>query len=85
VLARERLAEGVAVARIAHDLGLRPRTLGLWLGRKPVPRLRRVRVAAEPAPGEGTAITPLVLVMPTGVRIEGLDLDGIVRLLRSMA
>jgi transposase-like protein len=86
-LARERLAEGVAVARIAGELGLRPRTLGLWLRRKSGPRLRRVQVEAEHGrvPGEGPATTPLVLVMPSGIRIEGLDLDGIVRVLRSMA
>ena len=86
-LARARLAEGVAVARIARELGLRPRTLGLWLRRGPAPRLRRVRVEREPGrvPNDGAVPRSLVLVMPSGVRIEGLDLDGIARLLRSIA
>ena len=81
--ARDRLAQGVAVSRIAHDLGLRPRTLGLWLRRNPASKLRRIRVEAEPE--RAPAIANAVLVMPSGVRIEGLDLDGIVRLLRSLA
>ena len=38
-----------------------------------------------PEPERVPAIATAVLVMPSGVRIEGLDIDGIVRLLRSMA
>lgn len=82
-LARERVGHGVALARVARDLGLRPRTLALWLRRRPVPKLRQVQV--EPEHERAPAITSLVLVMPSGLRIEGLDLDGILRLLRSLA
>ncbi len=48
-LARARVAEGLSVARIARDVGLRPRVLQVWLRGKLRPALRRVRVAMPPA------------------------------------
>jgi len=56
-VARARIAEGVAVARIARD---------------PRPAL------------SGSEFRPVV-VTPSGIRIEGLDLDGLVRVVRSLA
>jgi transposase-like protein len=81
--ARKRRAEGLAVARIARDLGLRTQTLTRWL-ECPRPSLRPVRVRAEPRP-MAPAATSLVLVVPGGFRVEGLDTDAIVRILRSLA
>ena len=85
-LARARIAEGVAIARIARDLGLRPKTVTLWLRLVPVPKLRAVRVDSDPRPAPAVAseLRPVV-VTPSGVRIEGLDLDGVVRVVRSLA
>jgi len=82
--------EGVAVARIARDLGLRPKTLTLWMRRMPASKLRAVSVEHDPRPGPMPAAvaTPerrAVVVTPSGVRVEGLDLDGIVQLMRSLA
>ena len=78
---------GVAVARIARDLGLRPKTLTLWMRRMPASQLRPVGVE-RPVP-MSTVVTTVearpVLVTPSGVRVEGLDLDGIVQLMRALA
>lgn len=82
--ARKRRAEGLAVARIARDLGLRTQTLTRWLESPARPSLRPVRVRTEPrlmAP----AATSVVLVAPGGFRVEGLDTDALVRILRSLA
>ncbi len=84
-LARDRVAEGVAVTRIARALGLRAKTLTLWLRRTPVPRLRAVRIERDPRPAAVMPETRPVVVTPSGVRIEGLDVDGLVRLMRSLA
>jgi transposase-like protein len=90
-LARERRATGVALARIAHDLGVRPRTLSLWLrrrrsapgaGRTARAVVRRVAIAAE-APGERLGASA-VLITPHGVRVEGLDRDTLVTVLRAL-
>lgn len=85
-LARERLAQGVALARIARDLGLRPPTLSLWLRKTPKPSLRRVALAPDPqpTPATGPATVP-VLVTPRGFRVEGLDVDTLALLLRAFA
>jgi transposase-like protein len=84
-LARGRIAEGVSVARIARDLGLRPKTLALWLRRTAVPRLRRVRVEGDPWPAPVASETRPIVVTPGGLRIEGLDLASVARLVRSLA
>jgi transposase-like protein len=84
-LARGRIAEGVAVARIARDLGLPPKTLTLWLHRTPVPKLRSVRVERDPRPAPVVPEIRPVVVIPGGLRIEGLDLDSVARLVRSLA
>lgn len=78
-----RRRSGVTVAAIARELGLRPRLLRLWL-REPNanPRLRRVTIEnASTLPA-----TPVpMLVTPQGFRIEGLDVAGLVTLLRGLA
>jgi len=84
-LARARIADGLALARIARDLGLRPKTVTLWLRRVPVPKLRAVRVDRDPRPAPVASELRPVVVTPNGVRIEGLDLDGVVRVARSLA
>ena len=88
-VARARVVEGVPVARIARELGLRTPTLSLWLRRERLPKLRAVRVERDPHSAAPVAlVTPeirAVVVTPSGVRIEGLDLDGVVRVVRSLA
>ena len=88
-VARARVVEGVPVARIARELGLRTQTLSLWLRRERLPKLRAVRVERDPHSAAPVALaTPElrpVVVTPSGVRIEGLDLDGVVRVVRSLA
>ena len=84
-VARARAAEGVPVARIARELGLRTQTLALWLRRTLVPKLRAVRVERDPRPAPVVSESRPVVVTPSGVRIEGLDLDGLVRVVRSLA
>jgi transposase-like protein len=90
-LARERRAAGVAITRIAREFGVRPRTLSLWLRRRvPAPRagqtaqpvVRRVALAAD-APGERPGRSA-VLITPHGVRVEGLDRDTLVTVLRAL-
>ena len=88
--AHAEVRKGVAVARIACDLGLRPKTLTLWMRRMPASKLRAVRVEHDPRPGPMPAAEAIperraVIVTPSGVRVEGLDLDGIVQLMRSLA
>jgi transposase-like protein len=79
--ARIRIAEGVSVARIAREIGLRPRALQVWLRSKPRPTLRRVRVADPPPPPDPS----VAVVTPAGVRVEGLDLESAARLLRLLS
>jgi len=88
-VARARVVEGLPVARIARQLGLRTQTLALWLRRERVSKLRAVRVENDPHVAASVALpapqTRPVIVTPSGVRIEGLDLDGVVRVVRSLA
>lgn len=78
---------GVPVTRIARLLGLRPKTLTLWMRRTPASKLRAVRVERDPRPSlvAGPAVVDrLVVVTPGGVRVEGLDLDGVIQMMRQL-
>ena len=79
-LARARLGHGQPLAQIAQAVGISMPTLGAWLAR-PRPGLRPVVVmsGAEPARRAG-----VVLVTPQGFRVEGLDGDALVAVLRAL-
>jgi hypothetical protein len=80
-LARAQVARGAPVARVARTLGLPGRSLARWLERPPAPVLRPVAMAPEPvlAPRAG-----LVVITPQGLRVEGLDGETLVALLRAL-
>lgn len=73
---------GVAVARLAREIGVPTSTLTLWRRRARRGPFRRVAVTV-PAPVIVSA--PLVVVTPTGLRVEGLDLAGVITMLRALA
>jgi hypothetical protein len=80
-----RQLRGVAIARVARELGLSKQCLGRWLRGQPGSApLRRVAVAPAPeAPPRPAA--RLVLFTPQGHRVEGLDHDGLIAVLRALA
>lgn len=72
------------MATTARELGLRSRALRLWL-QEPRTRPRLRRVALETVPLRTMPISgPPVLVTPQGFRVEGLDVAGLVTLLRGL-
>lgn len=75
---------GRSVCRLAREIGVSAPTLIEWLRRPARGRLREVAVAPAPVPTIGST-TKLVLVTPQGFRIEGLDLAGLVTVLRDLA
>ena len=82
-LVRARLGQGQSLARVARGVGISFPTLANWLAAPGAPALRPVTVAptAEPAaPPRST----LVLVTPQGFRVEGLDGDTLVAVLRAL-
>jgi len=95
-LAKERRAAGTPLLRTASELGLHVRTIGRWLrgiskkaeGNAPKRHFRRVTVA--PAGDEGrvarvSSPAAALVVIVGSLRIEGLDLDGVVRLVRALS
>ena len=80
--ARQRQQAGEAVMRIAEQLGLSPSGLSRWLPPGEA-KLRPVRIAEKPAPALSQSL--LVLVTPSGYRLEGLDADSAVDVLRRLA
>jgi hypothetical protein len=80
-LARTGMREGRSLGRVAEDLGIGPATLARWLGGVGAGEpLRPVEVQREQeAPGSTAS---LVVVTPSGWRIEGLRLAEIAELLR---
>ena len=82
-VARRLRSQGVSMVQVARDLGVRPRTLEIWLRRGQRSRIRPVVVTTAPAM-EVLTIRP-VLVTAQGHRVEGLDLDTLVQVLRSIS
>ena len=80
-LGRARLQQGHAVSRVARELGISEPTLAGWL-RTRRPCVRPVAVVAEPAP---TRDVRVVLITAHGVRVEGLDRDTLIAVLRALA
>lgn len=78
-------SQGRSIQEIAEDLGLRLKTLKGWLrgtGRTESPVLRRVVLAPE----ERCILPTRTLIVSMGnVRVDGLDLEGLVHLLRALS
>jgi len=82
-LARLRVGPGRSVAHLARDLRVSEPTLTKWL-RPPVgPGLRPVTVVAAPTPA-GAGVSGAVLVTRQGLRVEGLDRDTLIAVLRAL-
>ena len=81
-LAQQAQAAGISRGRLAAGLGLPRWTITRWQRRAPRRALRRIAIRPEPASSGPPAPSPgLVLVTPQGWRIEGLDLDTLLRVL----
>ena len=82
-LTRTQLDQGASMNRVAGALGLPARSLLRWLEQSAPPVLRPVTVRPEPAPPAPSAGGP-VLLTPQGVRVEGLDRDTLIAVLRML-
>ncbi len=83
-LACVRLEQGGSVARLARELGVSDPTLAKWLRPGPaLPVLRPVAVTLT-ASSEGGDVSRPVLITPNGLRVEGLDHDGLVAVLQAL-
>jgi transposase-like protein len=83
-VARAGRTTGRSVHRLAREIGVSAPTLIDWLRHRARGQLRQVTVAPS---SESPIALPLrpVLVTPQGFRIEGLDLVGLVTVLRDLA
>ena len=87
-LASAELAAGSSLSATSRRLGLAGSTLSRWLAAEPEPRPAFVPVvfSESPAPSPAPSPTsPLAVVTPAGFRVEGLDLDGVVAVLRRLS
>lgn len=78
-----RLATGAPFVRVVWELGLPRKSLARWLQRDRAPRLRPVAVQPAPTPPARPA-GGVVLVTPHGCRVDGLDREGLVAVLRAL-
>jgi transposase-like protein len=81
-LGRSRLGQGHSVHRIAHELGISEPTLAGWLRPEGPAMLRPVTVAPDPEPRR---VVGIVLIAAHGVRVEGLDRETLIAVLRALA
>jgi transposase len=84
VVARRHLAPGGSVTRLAGELGVSEPTLTKWLRPVAPPVLRPVAVTPPPPPTPPAGTGP-TLTTPNGVRVTGLDCDGLIAVLRALA
>jgi hypothetical protein len=78
---RTQLDRGASMPRVARALGLPAQSLSRWLQQSVPPGLRPVSVRPDPVPAAPSAVGP-VLLTPQGVRVEGLDRDTLIAVLR---
>lgn len=81
--ARERLAAGERLASIAVSLDMALASLQRWVATQSSERLRPVQVGV--ASRSGRASGTGVLVTPSGLRIEGLDVEQLAALLGALS
>jgi hypothetical protein len=78
------MLEGKSLGRVAEELGIGPATLTRWLGRRRTSEpLRPVKVQEGEEESSGQPFS-LVVVTPSGWRIEGLRLADLAELLRAL-
>jgi transposase len=81
-----RVKDGVGLAKVAAELGVKPHTLNYWRAKQRPDRvkqntLRPVTLRAEPTP----SATGLVVYGPRGLRIEGVDIKTLGALIRELS
>ena len=77
-----RRRQGATIVEVASEVGMSFRTLSRWIGeRKSGAGFERVRVVAAPRASSLPAAA-IIVQGPCGLRIEGLDLAGVVELVR---
>lgn len=82
---RRRQEQGHRLTDIARDLGIKPVTLARWLKKSQGTSLRPVEIVASPRPAEiSPAATGATMILPNGIRIEGLGLESLASLLRQI-
>jgi len=84
-LARTRLGQGQSLARVAQGVGVSFPTLASWLAGPAQPALRPVTIGPAAPPPPARPASSIVLVTPHGIRVEGLDGDTLVAVLRALA
>jgi transposase len=78
-----RRRQGLKIEEVGAEIGMSWRTLQRWLGEKrSKARFERVQVVT-PTPATAAA-SAIVVHGPRGVRIEGLDVDGVAALVRRL-
>jgi hypothetical protein len=82
-LARTRVAHGQSRAQVARAVGVSFPTLAAWLQRPGPMAVRPVAIVPESASAPERP-SRMVLVTPQGFRIEGLDRDTLVAVLRAL-
>lgn len=83
-LARRRQAEGADVTATAREVGIAPWTLALWLRRPRGAVMRTVDVVPDAAGATASAGSGPVVITPQGLRVEGLDRESLVAVLRAL-
>jgi hypothetical protein len=82
--AKARRQRGDSILAICRDLGVNPVTLTRWLRRADDPEFRRVEIVTSGQPVMGSAVG-VTVTTPSGIRIEGLDLESLIALLQRLA
>ena len=81
--ADSRRLQGEPMLAIARDLGIPSQTLVRWAQERRRPAFRRVETVS-PDPPQNTPGPPvhMIVTLPNGVRVEGLDMDALITFLQ---
>lgn len=83
--ARHERSRGRSLSAIARDLGVAPNNVARWVRSARTPRFEKVVVTRAGVEAGAAAVSPVMLTTASGHRVEGLDLAGLVAVLRALS
>jgi len=83
--ARQERSRGRSLSAIARDLGVAANNVARWVRSARSARFERVAVTRDVVEERGATVSAVILTTASGHRVEGLNLEGLVAVIRALS